>query len=157
MAICILSQVLYTGKDFVFIDFEGELTRSLGERRIKRSPLRDVAGMLGPFQYASDAVLFGRIPGITARPESRSPIETWASYWFSSVTALFLKSYLRTVAPAELLPASQEHVRILLKAFVFERSLDQLAFELNNRPEWVSVPLHGILRLLEEATLPETQ
>ena len=142
-----LSQILYTGKDFVFIDFEGELTRSLGERRIKRSPLKDIAGMLGSFQYASDAVLFGRVPGISARPESRSSIETWASYWFAWVAALYLKSYLETVAPAELLPPGYDEIRMMLSAFVFERALDQLAFELNNRPEWVRVPLHGILRL----------
>ncbi len=140
-----LGQLLYTGKDFVFVDFEGELTRSLGERRIKRSPLRDVAGMLRSFQYASDTVLFGRVPGVSARPESLPSLESWASFWYGWVSALFLKSYLDTVKSAELLPHAEEDLRALLSAYMIERALDQLNYELNDRPDQVMVPLRGIL------------
>jgi maltose alpha-D-glucosyltransferase/alpha-amylase len=141
-----LAQVLHTGKDFVFVDFEGELTRSLGERRIKRSPLRDVAGMLRSFQYASGAVLFGRIPGITSRPELRPALEQWAGYWYAWVGALYLKSYFDVTRTSGLLPRSDAGLGAMLSAFVLERALDQLTCELNDRPEWVIVPLHGILK-----------
>jgi maltose alpha-D-glucosyltransferase/alpha-amylase len=151
-----LAQVLYTGKDFVFVDFEGELDRSLGERRIKRSPLRDVAGMLRSFQYASSAVLFGRIPGITSRPESRSSLELWAGYWYAWVGALFLKSYFDVTRTSGLLPSSDGDLGAMLSAYVLERALDQLTCELNDRPEWVIVPLHGILKAVGAAELPET-
>lgn len=146
-----LGQLLYTGKDFMFIDFEGELTRSLGERRIKRSPLRDVAGMLRSFQYASDAVLFGRIPGITSRPELRSTLELWAGYWYAWVGALYLKSYFDVTRTTNLLPHKESDVQVLLSAFVLERALDQLAWELTDRPEWVIVPLHGILKAFDRS------
>jgi maltose alpha-D-glucosyltransferase/alpha-amylase len=146
-----LGQLLHTGKDFVFIDFEGELTRSIGERRIKRSPLRDVAGMLRSFQYASDAVLFGRIPGITSRSELRPTLELWGGYWYAWVGALYLKSYFDVLRSSNLLPRNEAEVRVMLSAFVLERALDQLTWELTDRPEWVIVPLHGILKAFESA------
>ncbi|MBV8818985.1 MAG: maltose alpha-D-glucosyltransferase, partial [Acidobacteriaceae bacterium] len=143
-----LAQVLYTGKDFVFVDFEGELSRPLGERRIKRSPLRDVAGMLRSFQYAAGAVLFGHIPGIGVRPESRAVLETQAHYWYSWVAALYLQAYLKTIQPAALLPRDERLVRTLLLAYMLERALDQLAGELTERQDWVMIPLQGILSLV---------
>ncbi len=144
-----LAQLLYTGKDFTIVDFEGELTRPLGERRIKRSPLRDVAGMLRSFQYASDAVLFGRVPGVTTRPGSRSVLETWAGFWYAWVGALYLKSYLDTLKTTRLLPLRGDDFSAMLSAFVLDRALDQLSYELTDRPEWVVVPLHGILKAID--------
>ena len=76
-----LGQVLYTGKDFVIIDFEGDPGRPLSERRLKRSPLQDVAGMLDSFYHASHAVLFGEAPGVIAKPESLDALEAWAKFW----------------------------------------------------------------------------
>ncbi len=75
--------MLYTGRDFAFIGFEGLPTRPYTERRIKRSPLRDVASMLLSLHYAAYAVLFGRVPGVTARPEATASLELWAGFWWS--------------------------------------------------------------------------
>ncbi len=85
-----LREVLYRGKDFAIIDFEGEPSRPYGERRIKRSLMRDVAGMLRSFQYAAYAVLFGLVPGITPKPESMAAFERWAAFWSSWAGSKFL-------------------------------------------------------------------
>jgi maltose alpha-D-glucosyltransferase / alpha-amylase len=142
-----LGQVLYTGKDFVIIDFEGEPARLLGQRRIKHIPLRDVAGMLRSFHYAAHAPLFGRAGSI--RPEDTARIENWARFWYVCVGATFLKSYLEMNAAAPFLPKSLDDIRILLDIAMLDKSLYELGYELNNRPEWVKIPLEGILYLLE--------
>ncbi|GIX47317.1 MAG: hypothetical protein KatS3mg131_1528 [Candidatus Tectimicrobiota bacterium] len=140
-----LGQVLYTGKDFIIIDFEGEPARPLSVRRMKRSPLRDVAGMLRSFHYAAYGALLEH-GGI--RPEDIPALEPWARFWYLWVSAVFLKKYLEVVAPAALLPANPEHLRLLLDAYLLEKALYELAYELNNRPDWVRIPLHGLLQLL---------
>ena len=89
-----LAQALYTGKDFVIIDFEGDLARPQSERRIKRSPLQDVAGMLDSFYHASHGVLFGETPGVIPKPESLNALESWAKFWYRSVRGEFLDAYL---------------------------------------------------------------
>src|SRR5436853_4934333 len=89
-----LGQVLVTGKDFSIIDFEGEPARPLSERRIKRSPLRDVAGMLRSFDYASHAALSHEASGAIFRPEDADRLEPWARFWAGWVSAAFLRSYL---------------------------------------------------------------
>jgi hypothetical protein len=95
-----LNRVLHTGKDFVFIGFDGRSDRTLGGRRIKRSPLRDVASMLLSFQYAAQAVFFDQLPGVTAHPETANALEFWARYWSDWVSAAFLKAYLDGSAKA---------------------------------------------------------
>ena len=76
-----LEQILYTGKDFIFVGFGGRADRPLSERRIKRPPLRDVAGLLLSFEYAAHAVLFDQVPGVTSRPETAPSLAFWAGYW----------------------------------------------------------------------------
>ena len=144
-----LGQVLYTGKDFVIIDFEGESPRPLSERRIKRSPLRDVVGMLRSFHYAAYTALSSRINGGVARPEDMAVLEPCAHFWHLWVSAVFLKAYLASAAPAPFLPRTREELAILLDAYVLEKALYELGHELDNRPDWVQVPLRGILQLLE--------
>jgi maltose alpha-D-glucosyltransferase/alpha-amylase len=143
-----LGQVLFTGRDFMIIDFEGEAGRPLSERRLKRSPFRDVAGMLRSFQYAAYAALFGGVAGITPRPEGIQALEKWAAYWTAWVSALFLKGYLATAGKASFVPQSPEELRTLLDAHLFEKAMYEVAFELTNRPEWVRIPLRGTLALL---------
>jgi maltose alpha-D-glucosyltransferase / alpha-amylase len=145
-----LGQVLWTGHDFVILDFEGEPARPLGERRIKRSPLRDVAGMVRSFHYASHAPLFGQ--GATAvRPEDTARLEPWARYWYGVVAAQFLRGYLAAAAPGGFLPTEPRQLALLLDVFLLDKALYELGYELNNRPDWALLPLRGIRALLEEA------
>ena len=143
-----LGQVLYTGADFFIIDFEGEPARALSERRLKRSPLRDAAGMLRSFQYAAYAGLYGQIPGLTARQDSLDRLNAAAELWAAWVGAAYIKGYLSTAGAAPFIPESQESLRVLLDAFLLEKAVYEVAYELNNRPEWVRIPLAGIAKLL---------
>ncbi len=147
-----LGQVLYTGKDFVIIDFEGEPARPLSERRIKRSPLRDVAGMLRSFHYAVYTVLLAQeAQGTVApQPEIQTSRASWAQLWHLWVSARFLKSYRDAASRALFLPRSSEELQVLLDAYILEKAVYELSYELNNRPEWVRIPLSGILQLLGE-------
>ncbi len=145
-----LGQVLYTGKDYVIIDFEGEPARPLTERRIKRSAVRDVAGMLRSFHYAAYTSLFGHLGSANVRPEDMAALEPWARLWNVWVGSAFLKSYLEHAAPAGFLPANGEELKILLNVYLLEKALYELGYELNNRPDWLRIPLLGVLQLLEE-------
>jgi maltose alpha-D-glucosyltransferase / alpha-amylase len=142
-----LGQVLYTGKDFLIIDFEGEPARPLSERRLKRSPLRDVAGMIRSFQYAAYAALYGQIAGVTPRLEMIHVLEQCAAYWTTWVSAAFLQGYIRNAERGGFLPSSTD-TRELLQIFLLEKALYEVGYELNNRPDWVRIPLNGILKLL---------
>jgi len=148
-----LGQVLYTGNDFVIIDFEGEPGRPLGERRIKRSPLRDVAGMIRSFHYASHVALRGQTSTVL-REEDQPVLEEWAQAWYLWVSAAFLKSYLELMADVPVLPKNRDELKITLDAFLIDKALYEVNYELNNRPDWVGVPLKGILQVLgaEEVT-----
>jgi maltose alpha-D-glucosyltransferase/alpha-amylase len=141
-----LGQVLYTGRDFVIIDFEGEPARPLSERRIKRSPLRDVAGMLRSFHYASYGALFGQVPGV--HPEDFPALEPWARFWYTWVSVAFLKSYLAVAKDEPFLPKDPIELQILLDAYLLAKAVYELGYELNNRPDWLKVPLQGLLQLL---------
>jgi trehalose synthase-fused probable maltokinase len=127
-----LGQVLWAEGDWLVIDFEGEPARSLPERRAKRSPLRDVAGMLRSFTYAASVA---GVPHTDVEERSR---------------AEFLEGYFEGVQGTGLLPARETTER-LLRVFELEKAVYELRYELTHRPDWVSVPVGGILRLLEEA------
>jgi maltose alpha-D-glucosyltransferase/alpha-amylase len=143
-----LGQVLYTGKDFVILDFEGEPSRSLSERRLKRSPFRDVAGMLRSFHYASSAKLFEEAAAGVASGEALAELESWAHYWERWISAAFLRAYLDRARGASFLPPSRGEMATLLDVYVLEKALYELAYELNNRPAWVKIPLQGIRQIL---------
>ena len=143
-----LGQVLYTGRDFVILDFEGEPSRSLSERRLKRSPVRDVAGMLRSFQYAAYVAWFEEVSSGVASPEARPVLERWALHWERWVSAAFLQAYLQRVRGARFLPESAAEREILLDSFLLEKAIYELGYELNNRPDWVRIPLQGIRQIL---------
>ncbi len=150
-----LGQLLYTGKDFVIIDFEGEPTRSLGERRLKRSPLRDVAGMIRSFHYAAYVALFGQAGGQSGasgmiRRADEARLEPWAQRWYECVTAAFLRSYLEVAEAALFLPQDRQEFQRLLEAFLLEKAMYELGYELGHRPFWIKVPVRGILNLLQQ-------
>jgi trehalose synthase-fused probable maltokinase len=131
-----LGQTLRTPDRWVILDFEGEPARPLIERRRKRSPLRDVAGMLRSFAYAASA---SRILRGAVVPET----------WEATARERFLDGYV-TEVDAGLLPASEAGVRQLLSIFELEKAVYELRYELNNRPDWVAIPVAGIARLLQE-------
>ncbi|MEW6570826.1 MAG: maltose alpha-D-glucosyltransferase [Nitrospirota bacterium] len=141
-----LGQVLYTGNDFIIIDFEGEPARLLSERRLKRSPLRDVAGMVRSFHYATYSALFKHF---LFRSEDINTLEPWINLWYSYASGVFIKSYLDTAKGASFIPGETEDVEMILKIFLLEKSVYEVGYELNNRPEWVIIPLKGIKLLLE--------
>jgi len=143
-----LGQVLNTGNDFVIIDFEGEPARSLGERRLKRSPLTDVAGMIRSFHYAVYQALSGKTTTFV-RSEDQPVLEPMARLWYLSVSSIFLKSYLESMAETHILPDDPEELEILLNAYLLEKAIYEVGFELVNRPDWVNIPLLGILEILE--------
>ena len=143
-----LGQVLFTGKEFVLIDFEGEPARSLSDRRIKRSPVRDVAGMLRSFHYASYAPLIGEVGGSVRSGDVKS-LEPWADCWNGWVSAAFLQGYLALAKEGAFLPRTREELSILLDTFLLEKAIYELGYELNNRPDWVKLPLLGIRSLME--------
>jgi maltose alpha-D-glucosyltransferase/alpha-amylase len=143
-----LGQVLFTGKDFVFIDFEGDPRRSIGERRIKYSPLRDVTGMLRSFHYAAHAALYGKVPGVVPQKDSTDQLHTWAGFWYRWVGAAYLHGYLKTPGVSSLINLGDEQLRILLDAYLLERGLIEILSDLQNRPEWSRIPIVGILEIL---------
>jgi maltose alpha-D-glucosyltransferase/alpha-amylase len=143
-----LGQVLYTGSDFVIIDFEGEPARPLAERRIKRSPLQDVAGMLRSFHYAAFAPLLTSVGEKTMPSEEAGRLSPWAESWNSWVADRFLASYFDIAGAASYLPRSREETQNLLELHLLEKAVYELGYELNNRPSWVGIPLQGISKLL---------
>jgi maltose alpha-D-glucosyltransferase/alpha-amylase len=142
-----LGQVLYTGRDFVIIDFEGEPLRSLEERRQKQSPLKDVAGMLRSFHYAAYAALFNRP---AADPAGATVMEQWADGWHQWISAAFLAEYLRVAEQGSFLPNSRDNLQVLLDAYLLEKAIYELIYELNNRPDWLRIPLQGVSQLTSE-------
>jgi maltose alpha-D-glucosyltransferase/alpha-amylase len=140
-----LGQVLFTGNDFVIIDFEGEPARALSERRLKRSPLRDVAGMVRSFHYAAYASLFQHL---NHKPEDFQELEVYADLWYKYVGGRFLGSYLETVKGSSIIPEDKDHLEILLNSFLLEKAIYELGYEINNRPEWIIIPLKGTKQLL---------
>jgi maltose alpha-D-glucosyltransferase/alpha-amylase len=149
-------QVLWTGKDVVFIDFEGEPGRPLSERRHKRSAMTDVAGMLRSFHYAAFGTLVNPRVGGAVRPEDVALLEPWANYWYLWVAATYLRAYLAEATGQPFLPRDRAEVQSLLDLAMLQKVLYELDYELNNRPEWVSIPLRGLLDLLAptEAAAP---
>jgi maltose alpha-D-glucosyltransferase/alpha-amylase len=129
-----LGQVLFTGGDFVIIDFEGEPARPLRERRLKRWALRDVAGMLRSFAYA------GSTAGVAIGQE-----------WARTASETFVDAYREAASGASFLPGTVEEQDLLLEVMLIEKALYELRYELDHRPEWVHIPMRGLADLLREA------
>jgi maltose alpha-D-glucosyltransferase/alpha-amylase len=139
-----LGQVLIAEADIVILDFEGEPARPIAERRQKCSPLRDVAGMLRSFSYAA---LTGLNVATHTRPEDLARLSPWARLWEAWVSSAFRRAYLAATEGTSLVPQNLDDFDTLLRAFVVEKALYELAYELNNRPDWAHIPLMGLLNL----------
>ncbi len=133
-----LGQVLFTGKDFIIIDFEGEPGFSFSERRLKKHPLKDVAGMMRSIHYAA----FGKILlNENYREQDREILEAWAEQWQHYVARYYMGAYLERTGEKEF---TNEH-EVLIRTFLLEKAVYELGYELNGRPDWAIVPLRGIL------------
>ncbi|MGH7659111.1 MAG: putative maltokinase, partial [Gemmatimonadales bacterium] len=143
-----LGQALYTGKDFVIVDFEGEPARPVGERRLKRSALHDVAGMLRSFDYAVHTLMVGPEGQGILRQEDLKMLEPWAAFWLRWVSSSYLRSYLHTAGDAAFIPAQRSDLELVLRVTTLEKAIYELGYELNNRPEWIGIPLRGTMQLL---------
>ena len=144
-----LGQVLHTGSDFVIIDFEGEPARPIAERSVKLSPLQDVAGMLRSFHYAAFASVFATEAGANAHSEDTRQRLKAAQVWYLCVAAHFTNAYLDEAGGASFIPANEEQLATLLRLHLLEKAVYELNYELNNRPDWVRIPLAGISSLLD--------
>jgi maltose alpha-D-glucosyltransferase / alpha-amylase len=139
-----LGQVLRSHGDYTILDFEGEPAKPVAQRRSKQCPLKDVAGMLRSFGYAAYAGLYalGQLP-----PDQSRSLEAWADLWQNAVSTEYLRAYRSTIASApHLIPPAKE-AQMLLNAYLLEKALYELLYELNNRHAWVRIPLAGILTL----------
>jgi maltose alpha-D-glucosyltransferase/alpha-amylase len=142
-----LGQVLYTGKDFYIIDFEGEPKKSVSERNIKRSALKDVAGMLRSFDYVASYFLKERL----LRPEDHKKVSSFVKNWNWWMSSEYVKAYLSVANGTPLIPRDPTAFFQLLSVYELEKALYELSYELSSRPAWVDIPLVGILKILETA------
>ncbi|MCG6880407.1 MAG: alpha-amylase, partial [Deltaproteobacteria bacterium] len=140
-----------TGNDFVIIDFEGEPARAVSERRIKRSPLYDVAGMVRSFHYAARSALVEEQARGLFHAEETPLMANWADYWYGWVSAAFIKRYLEVGRDGGYLPENASEFEILLEAFLMEKAVYEVGYEMNNRPDWLVISLEGIEHLLGPA------
>jgi len=143
-----LGQILARGDDFVIIDFEGEPARSLAERRAKGSPLRDVMGMVRSFDYAPEVLL--RDPGF-AGAHDVTRLQPWADLWKLHAITAYLRGYLNTVGEAPFLPRgphARQDLALMMTFYELEKVIYEIAYEANNRPDWVEIPLRGLTGLL---------
>jgi maltose alpha-D-glucosyltransferase / alpha-amylase len=138
-----------SGGDFVLLDFEGEPARPLSQRRRKQSPLKDVAGMLRSFSYVAFAGLkqYQDAKAKDAHQPASAYLGKWAEAWQNCAGAEFLAAYQKAIAKNRDLLPSLEETQTLLGAFVLEKALYELLYELNNRPTWLHIPIAGILSL----------
>jgi maltose alpha-D-glucosyltransferase/alpha-amylase len=137
-----LGQVLRVGNDFVIIDFEGEPTRPIAERRARHSALKDVAGMLRSISYAARFALHTHL---ARRTGSEDRLLRWTRLWERAAHAAFMRSYRRTAGDASFVPSDEADLARLLKLYLLDKVLYELRYELDNRPSWVRVPLAGML------------
>lgn len=137
-----LGQVLFTGKDFIIIDFEGEPGFSFSERRLKKNPYKDVAGMMRSFHYAA----FGKILlNENYRERDLEFLEQWAEQWQHYVSRFYLGAYLDRLGMGNKLSYEDD---VLIRTYLLEKAIYELGYELNGRPDWVNIPLRGIYYLV---------
>jgi maltose alpha-D-glucosyltransferase / alpha-amylase len=141
-----LGQVLWAEGDFYILDFEGEPARPIEQRRQKQSPLKDVAGMLRSFSYAAHAGLFAHA---STRPGQFAQLEPWARVWQTWASAAFLKGYFAAAGQALFIPLDPIQRDAMLHLYLLDKALYELNYELNNRPDWVRIPVKGILDFLK--------
>ena len=138
-----LRKILFTGKDVAILDFGGNPTRSYSERRLKRSPLRDVAGMIRSFYYAAYEGL------LLNNNDEMEKLLPFANMWIHYTSGYFLDAYLKTVEGSSFVPKDKNAVKIMLETYLLDKALYSLNYELNNRPRLVIIPLRLITEIIQ--------
>jgi maltose alpha-D-glucosyltransferase/alpha-amylase len=149
-----LGQVLFTGKDFLILDFEGEPARSYSERRLKHSALRDVAGMVRSLHYAAFGSL---LLDNQIRDEDIGKLLPYVELWYHYMSGYFMHAYLETTMGEHFVPQDKEDLKILMQTFLLQKAIYELNYELNNRPTWVLVPIRGIKAIMKDARASAAQ
>ncbi len=144
-----LGQVLDNGKDFYIIDFEGEPMRSMEARRVKSTPFKDVAGMIRSFHYAAYGQLY--LNAHQYEPQQINILEQWAAYWFHYISQFYLTAYLDRVEHQSFVPKDKKSLALLIRTFVLEKAIYELGYEMNARPDWLRIPLRGVLHEIEQS------
>ncbi|GAB3273040.1 hypothetical protein GCM10027347_45120 [Larkinella harenae] len=142
-----LGQVLVTGNDFTIIDFEGEPESSIAERKIKHSPLKDVAGMIRSYHYAVSAKLFGSVETERIDPDH---LQRVSGRWFKLIRDTYMDSYLETIGSPHPLFKDSGEINFLLLVYLLEKAVYELGYEISYRPSWVKIPLKGIMDVIQE-------
>jgi maltose alpha-D-glucosyltransferase/alpha-amylase len=142
-----LGQVLATTNDYVIIDFEGEPESSIAERKIKHSPLKDVAGMIRSYHYAISAALFTNEETAQLPPER---LQRVADRWYRLMKDTFLDAYFEEFGWPHPLFRDQSEINYLLLLYLLEKAVYELGYELSYRPDWVKIPLKGIVDVIGE-------
>jgi len=143
-----LGQVLDNGEDFYIIDFEGEPMRPIEERRSKTSPFKDVAGMVRSFHYAAYGELYLHPEKYVE--ENLPALEEWAAQWFHYISRFYLTAYFDCAERQGFIPTDQKQLQTLLRTFIIEKAIYEVGYEMNNRPNWLKIPLRGVLYELQE-------
>jgi len=142
-----LGQVLFTGYDYLIIDFEGEPESSIADRKIKHSPLKDVAGMIRSFHYAVCAKLYFSQETQNVNPER---LQKAADRWYKLITEAYIDAYMQAIEDINGIFGSRAELNFLLQLHLLEKAVYELGYELNGRPEWIRIPLKGIQHVLDE-------
>jgi maltose alpha-D-glucosyltransferase/alpha-amylase len=146
-----LGQILFTGKDFIIIDFEGEPGFSFSERRLKKNPLKDVAGMMRSFHYAA----YGKILlNENYREKDLEVLGEWADQWQHYTSRFYFGAYMERMGMGKELSKENE---ILIRTYLIEKAVYELGYELNGRPDWVNIPLRGIYYLMQRYFLAKEE
>jgi maltose alpha-D-glucosyltransferase/alpha-amylase len=141
-----LGQVLFNGHDFYIIDFEGEPMHTISERRLKRTPFKDVAGMIRSFHYAAYGQL---LLNQKYKKEEMPELEQWARQWFHYVSNYFLTTYLDRVQGQNFIPPDEAGIQLLLRSYLLEKAIYEVGYEMNSRPDWLRIPLKGVFYVME--------
>jgi maltose alpha-D-glucosyltransferase/alpha-amylase len=143
-----LRQALYTGRDFVIVDLAASDAQTPNERRVKTSPLRDVASMLWSFHHAARGGLVGDGSAALVRPEDVPILQPWAFFFARWAGSSFLRGYLEQAGDARFVPGDRGDLAVLLMVSGLEKALDEIAREVERRPDVLRVPLRGLLDVL---------
>ncbi|MGH7976241.1 MAG: maltose alpha-D-glucosyltransferase, partial [Limisphaerales bacterium] len=147
---CHLGQILWTGRDFIFLDFEGDAAAPISERRIKRSPLRDVARMVRSFHHAAYAGFHQQVDlGVIAH-ENLPKFEPWVRHWNRAVSLAYLQAYSEKLHGSGILPVEEDKLRMMLLAYLLNQVMDELGWELRRHSDNVRAPLQAIIHLTDE-------